>query len=155
MMWKPQRYNATTSGYRFDKILFFSIAFLLLAFVGLLAKDKGLSQHPQLTCNAERCINPLLSGHCSGLICSIDCNEAWCTQKYLTRGSYGTPPPITQTNFLFICLGMFLLAFVFNHLLHNRGKKFDLGLTNSPMMRVATKANNFVGKIQDDEEKKP
>jgi hypothetical protein len=122
------RFNETPTGYKFDKLIFFGIILCLAGIVVYNFMLNGYENHPYLKCTAEKCINPIaMPSICPGVYCPpVKCDEAWCSQKTVSRGEYGQKPSFLQTNFSLIVWILLILAFVLNHFIHNKNIKFSI-----------------------------
>lgn len=144
------RFRTTQLGYRYDKVIFISVmlAFLGIVFYAMLANNFDFSTHPYFKCSYSTCPNPfyrdtiLQEGQLEQcrqelkilwfipLYTTKDCRENcdWCHAKLLSKGEYGSKPKagFIVNNALWIGLGMILLGLILNHMLHNKGKQFDI-----------------------------
>lgn len=98
---------------------FISIGFFLIAFF----LTGSLSDHLYLNCPIDseggKCFNPLY----------LQCNEEICSQEVIEAGTtYGEPPPkyIKYANVSIWII--FFSAFLLNHLIYNKGRKFKLNV---------------------------
>jgi len=147
-------FNETQTGYRYDKRLFIGVFCLIGALFFLVYWQNNFNTHPYfyLECEEERCLNPIMekSFKCTNEVrflfvlpiyqdkdCMANCQEEWCSQEYVSRGIYGKKAPRLMTWFGYIAFGLFFLCIVMNHLIHNKGKHFDLELTISKNKRYS------------------
>lgn len=129
-----ERFNTTKKGYRFDKIIFWSIVLLIFVLLGFIFNKYGTTYKPYLNCKGPgNCENPFaneLTHGCSwgfGLMeCKIE-RENWMDEEMLSPGEYGTKP-INAHSFFLIIIGLFLFGLIINHFIWNRGKKFHLDI---------------------------
>jgi hypothetical protein len=124
-------FNITPSGYRFNKLLLFSLIFILTGIFIHNLFINGYEQHPYFKCNAPSgamCRNPVatITPSCSLWCPPIKCPEWWCSQEFLPKGEYGIKPSFLQTNFSLIAWSSLILMFFINHFLYNRGVKFSI-----------------------------
>lgn len=122
-------YTTTESGYRFNKIIFLSAIFVLIVGLFMMISIFGYEQHAYMVCEDEYCENPFATQEpvCQGMYCPpVLCEEAWCSQEYIPRGEYGKEPPAIYSYFKYIAFGMIGLAFLLNHFIHNRHKRFSV-----------------------------
>lgn len=135
-------FRTTSTGYRIFKPFFWFILLIFVVWGFGVAKSYNFNFKPMayVVCEEEICPNPLLPTQPGAVITYSDfagndyydlmenCKEFWCTQEYLTKGEYGTKP--IDTNVIYFLFGLLVVIFlVLNHFCFNRGKKFDLGLT--------------------------
>ena len=134
-------FNITKRGYKFDKRIFWAAMILIFSTIFLImwTYKFDFSLHPYFNCKFAFCENPYYKmDSCSQELkilwviplyktqdCRINCK--WCNLETLTLGEYGERP----NNFLFnnmslISFIIILIAFGVNHLIHNKGRKFDV-----------------------------
>jgi hypothetical protein len=146
-----KRFNTTTNGYRYDKLIFYGILFLYLSFIFFIAYSNGFdfSNKVYFECVGwEDCDNPFYNGKDKlnpGFECSRawlygeDCNinkEEWFNYKLLPPGKYGKEAPnyfkyILPTLLIIIVFGLLL-----NHFLHNKGKEPELEIKISENKKI-------------------
>jgi hypothetical protein len=131
-------FRETDSGYRFDKRIFWGaeIVMILGLFLFFSAFKFDFSYHPYFECKFDTCKNPMYDAeYVAPLINKVssagnlaDCD--WCSFPILLRGNYGVPPPSQFLFFIipFAVVILFTCAVLVNHLVHNKGRKFDLGM---------------------------
>ena len=147
-------FNETKKGYRYDKRIFigiFSIVAILFFYV-LWQEGFNTSPYFYTECKSMMCKNPIKDKTftCTNEVrlayliplykdknCTRNCNESWCNQEYLSPGKYGREPPFLIRNFNIIAFLLFVFGMVLNHLLHNKGKTFDVELTISKDKRFS------------------
>ena len=117
-----KRYNYASNGYRFDKLIFGSLLFLMVLGIAYEIKVNGVKHHPYLKCVGSKmypkCDNPF---YLTNLSVNSKCTEEWCKQELLEPGVYGTPPDFIFRHYTdMVFLGL-VLCFVLNHYIHNRG----------------------------------
>lgn len=144
--------HRTKKGYKFDKRIF-AIYFIVVLFMALVVMQRhnwDFSARPYFKCELEQCQNPfyytptckaqLTAGF--GLIplyTTEDCKDTceWCNEAYLPRGEYGEKKDsYLLNNMWFIVLGLYVVAFVVNHYIHNRGRPFDLEIYITKKKRI-------------------
>lgn len=136
----------TSQGYKWDSSIPLFAMLLVAAFaIAIMAKhDFNFGLRPYVECPGPvNCINPLYWAK-EGKICAdekgfqcvdnpdlkkVVCSSPWCKQVWLRPGTYGTPPDPLFTVYMWFTIIVFLLTIPVNHFVHNRGKKFHLGLT--------------------------
>lgn len=138
--------NRTTStGYKWDYTFWIFSLIIVASFAIVIMAEHNFNfgLRPYVTCKGpENCLNPLYWAK-EGKACSdeagaycienpdlkkVICEEPWCKQIWLKPGTYGEPPDPRIKQYLWITIIVFLLPIPLNHLYHNKGKKFDLGL---------------------------
>ena len=141
-----KRFRITNTGYKIDKLLFSIIMLLLFSGLFRLAYSQNFDFTPKfyIKCtNPLGCDNPFFNERNEykqtlNILFFIpihttkdakeNCIFDWCDDKTIPPGEYGTPqPPIFKYIYLitFVLIGLSILL---NHLIHNRKKKFNLGL---------------------------
>jgi len=171
-----ERFNTTRTGYKYDKLIFWGFAFIMLAIVAILIGKYGVTSKPYFNCNpggvntscvlwddnvtrcsivGRNCENPFYSNktfrcdYVFGLIaCPIE-NYAWLKEERLTPGVYGETDQTAGAGYLMF--GLLVLAFVLNHILHNRGKAPSI---DPPWARKFQKNKKFMELFDDDKELK-
>lgn len=128
------RFNITKNGYKFDKVItWIGFAFIILIFLFVAYKQNfDFSNKLYYKCEGfEMCKNPYKNIQCDrawlyGDDCLIKCNEDWCKLDMLPPGTYGEqkPPYMSYISLAFFLI--FLGVFIANHLIHNKGKPFDI-----------------------------
>lgn len=118
-------FQETKDGYRYDKRIFWgAFIIVLIACFSLLYKyNFDIDKKLYVKCPADVCDNPVLND--PKLL--KYCTEDWCKQKTLSMGEYGVKPvndPLINSFplFVFIVMG---LTIPINHIIHNRGKRFQ------------------------------
>lgn len=146
-------FNTTERGYRYNKFIFFSVFLITLGLVFYLFYLHNFDFTPSayLKCDYDECKNPLYGQPCKQrlkilffipLYTTGDCSEDpaynWVSEPYIPRGEYGEPPPedFLYKHIKLIVALLFILTFVLNHFLHNRGKKFDLEIRITDKLRI-------------------
>jgi len=133
------------NGYRYDSKIFYC---WLLVIVGLIlyvfsVNDWDFSLNPYLECKDFLCENPFYDNktmpRCDAELrilwliplyntgdCRKDCD--WCYNKFLSKGVYGEKPKAEwlNNNLWLITTVLLVGAFLLNHFIYNKGKKFDL-----------------------------
>lgn len=142
-----ERYRITNKGYKFDKFVFWgAVSLVFLMLIGIMARHNFdfKTTNVYIKCeDPEGCINPLLDkglDNCRMRLrvlwsiplyttedCRDTCTGEWCKWEVLPKGEYGTPPDPMLKNAGLYSWGIVILAVLLNHLVHNKGKKFDLG----------------------------
>ena len=137
------RFRVTDSGYRFDKLIIlggWGIILFILFCIALINKF-DFTYHPYFECKGDICLNPLFSEskvECRTLLgnCKMSCQGEWCKEKYLTKGVYGEKPGYYSLELIGSLFALIILCSVLlNHFVHNRHKRFDLGLDQLDWMR--------------------
>ena len=146
------RFRQTELGYKYDKVIFISTfsLFLILIFYVFYINHFDFGLHPYFECNQDFCKNPYSTlKDCQQTLkvlwliplyttpdCKLNCD--WCSAETLSRGVYGTRPRgefiinnAALIGFLFIAL-----ALILNHLLHNKGKQFDIEIPITEKIRI-------------------
>lgn len=158
------RFYTTTKGYRFDRIIFYVMFGLVLMFFGYVfaVENFNTSTHVYINCKEEYCQNPLLdpSFICQNELkvlwfipiyedknCMRNCNEEWCEWKYLPRGEYGRKKPPYILAFPWFTLAISIMGIIANHLIHNKGKKFDaeIRISKTKILRLPDDENKNKG----------
>lgn len=126
----------TKTGYIFDKRIFrAALGIMLLVLIFILWKnDFDFSPKFYFKCDKPLCQNPLYKikynqyafGEMKEAKELENCD--WCNNEYLTMGEYGEKEPVSVKAFYILCTSLILLSFCLNHLIYNRGKKFDFGI---------------------------
>lgn len=145
--------NKTERGYIYDKRIFwavFSVVVILILYI-FYQHNFDVTPNIYFKCTQSICENPLYMADCRQqlsilffipLYTTDDCKEEpgyeWLKEKYLAQGEYGEPPP---SDFLYkgirmLVLLIILLGLILNHLLHNKGKKFDIEIRVSDKVRI-------------------
>lgn len=127
-------FKTTKTGYTYDKWLFrvyaiiFSITTIYLIFSTPI-EDRNTAY---LVCDHPNCDNPFYTfQECRWdykIIKSPECfpQYSWMHEQTLPQGTYGTPPSRKhELLFIVAIIGLIPLFFI-NHLLYNRGKKWDI-----------------------------
>jgi len=128
--------HVTEKGYTWNRSYFLFATLILLSIVFYIISINGINPTPYVICNQDICLNPLLEKTCNGAVCPlVTCTESWCTEKYLTMGTYGKKP-LNQSAFFLAGISLFLLAFVLNHFHYNLGKKIDFEIEKSPIGKL-------------------
>lgn len=138
------RYRTTKNGYKFDKLIFWGGACIMVVIVLLFLYENGYKNIPYVVCDEEKCLNPLIDQYTKESLIekyNLDCSEQWCFYEVLPRGEYGKKP-LTE-EFTITILSITLLGFVLNHVLHNKGKKFDLGLKELNWIKAVEKYDKY------------
>ena len=153
--------RTTNSGYIFDRRFFWGAEIIMiLGLVILFASFSfDFAYHPYFNCIYSTCANPMYNG--PGIPVSsytppiinkifpslgkLDCD--WCNLPTLSKGTYGKPPPSKYLFFFvpIVVILLFGLAVLVNHLVWNKGKKFDLGIKEQ---------YKFLQKVKIEDEKK-
>jgi len=132
-----KRFNITESGYKYDKIIFWGLLFLIIFLVFSIAKENNFDfrQKFYFKCdNINGCPNPIVNPNIhiyneyTGQNYKDSCIEDWCKQEILMMGEYGTPPPdsFLFNHFKLITFTLFIFSFLLNHFVHNMGKVPDI-----------------------------
>lgn len=132
-----KRFNETTTGYRFDKFIFWGAILVILLVLGTQFLKYGTTFKPYINCKGpDDCENPFYSTDnykCTLAFgfakCEIDYYE-WLEVEELPPGEYGERPA-NNTGFFLIMGSMLLLAFCLNHFYWNKGKKFHINFMNT------------------------
>jgi len=137
-----KRFRITDQGYKFDKLIFFGIFVMVLSLVlfVMYSNEFNFDLHPYVICTGETCKNPYYDLiDCKQTLkilwsipiyttkdCRIDCD--WCNQEFLTYGEYGTKPKngFLLNNLAWIGILLMFFGLLMNHILHNKGNKFDI-----------------------------
>ena len=161
-----KRFNTTKRGYKFDKIIFYIIFILVTGFVMFKFYEYNFdfTPKPYFECKQAFCKNPLYQSDCKQqlkilwvipLYTTRDCKEicVWCNKEILPKGIYGEKPDDYYMNNLgLFAFFLFMFGMVLNHLLHNRGKKFDLEI---PITKKLIINRDYIteklSKVEDDE----
>ena len=126
--------TVTGNGYIYDKRIFWAIIGIILIFLtGLAIHEKfNFRYYFYFKCDSDFCKNSMLDVMVKNSITNYDykrfCSEDWCNQEYLSRGEYGRKAPFLLNHFGWFVVLMTGLALVANHLIWNKGKKFDVTL---------------------------
>jgi len=124
------RYKTQQNGYRFDKFIFWGFTLFCIIIVGSLIYINGIESQPYFKCKIAECPNPFyseLTHKCSYAFGFIKCkikHDSWMDKKLLPKGEYGKKNP--YDNFSLMLFSGLILAFILNHLIHNRGKPIML-----------------------------
>ena len=145
--------NKTKRGYIFDKRIFWLVIAFTVISVLYIFYQHSFDFTPDLyfNCNLAECKNPLYLADCRQQLTILffiplyttgDCNDQpeywWLQERYLPRGTYGEPPPndFFYKNIRMLVVAVLILGLVFNHLIHNKGKKFDMEIRVSKKTRI-------------------
>lgn len=116
-----QRFNYATNGYQFDKLIFYGC---LVAIIGLSVYigaqfNFDFHQRYYVKCPYGNCENPFYA--------QKGCEYDWCTKYTLTAGEYGEkiPESFLWKYYVYIDALILALSVALNHLVHNRGNKFQ------------------------------
>lgn len=151
-------FQRTKNGYLYDKRIFWG-AFAVCCIIALyifyqynfdFSKKLYFVCDDPIECHNTIMDYPNLMKHC---------HEDWCMQEKIPKGVYGTPPPNDWlfNNFKWIVFFIMIATIPLNHLLHNRGNKFEF-LNPFPKWMIKhfgkdSKFNKFINSLEDDEEK--
>ena len=143
----------TDSGYIYDGRIWWSyFIILLICIVSVMASNRfDFALHPYAVCEQPVCNNPFyMMPECKEqlrilwvipLYTSPDCRAScdWCNQTTLQKGVYGEKPKAAWllNNLWFISIIGMMGCFWVNHILHNRGKKFDIELVVTKNKRIS------------------
>ena len=122
-------FNIAKNGYKFNRLLFLGVIFIFTGIFIYNLMINGITQHPYFTCKSDICFNAVYANKisCNSIYCPpVECKEDWCFQEYVSKGTYGIQPSFTQRYFPMLIWGSTVLAFIINHFLYNKGKKFSL-----------------------------
>lgn len=162
-----KRYNTTTNGYRYDKLIFYGILFLYVSFIFVILyiNNFDLSNKAYFKCvGFEPCDNPFYNGYNRlnpGFECSRswlygeDCNikaEEWFNLELLPPGEYGTKPPAYSKYVLLSLFILFVLGLLLNHFLHNIGKTPEIEIKISENKKISL--NSIAERIKLEEDNK-
>jgi len=142
------RFNTTTKGYKYDKVLFWLTYLAVILIVGKIWLTHGIAANPYMNCTEDiGCFNPFSSEiyyDCTFGFGFLDCpinHYDWMEEEYLPKGEYGTPP-VSFSWFFPAVIALFGLAFMLNHLMWNKGKRFHM----------SSKLIDWIKKHQDENE---
>lgn len=149
-MKKYKYYNETDKGYIYDKRIFWVImgVCLLLAFGIIASQNFSIKYNYYFKCEKDICINPLSQDFQAYNVVTQtdfkkDCTEDWCYKSTLPRGEYGKKSPLIIKLFPYIVLTLLILGMILNHLVHNKGKPFDIELDVSEKWKRKFKEIKF------------
>lgn len=154
-----ERYKKTKYGYRYDKVIFYCVVFLLTVgfVVGLSMNGWELNKnYIHVKCdNVDGCSNPIKKLVCTnemiwGEDCSIKCDKPWCELEHLPQGEYGEVEPRLVKHFGFIASVLIVIALLLNHLIHNKGVNVDLELCITK--KIIFNFTDLFKKIEEDDE---
>lgn len=157
-----KRFNIMDNGYRYDRMIFWCAFLIILSWLFVVAarNDFSFSQTKIfITCkDPHGCMNPLVENEnyylesCQEQLrilffvplytaedCRDTCTEAWCTQAMLAPGTYGTPPDPWIKHTPALIIAILVVSLLFNHLVHNRGKRLKVQLNLKPETRAKLK----------------
>jgi len=127
--------NKTDGGYVYDKRIFWGIIGITLLLIFFIAyqQDFDFKYKFYFECDEDVCKNPAVTGRGYNPITGqeIECEADWCSKEYLPRGEYGTKPLGVLKLFPFLVVGLLIASLILNHLIHNRGKDFEIQLNLS------------------------
>ena len=133
----------TNTGYKWSSWSFLPSFLAMIFVIGLTISSYDFDFRPRahFVCNQYECVNPIYfirhpefcdkyEVYCEGIASadSIICEGDWCDHRIVNQGVYGEKTPWIVQHFLLFVVFLYSLGILFNHLLYNRGKKFDLGL---------------------------
>ena len=130
-----KRFNITKYGYKYDKIIFYSVLLILVSIFAVVLYNNDFELNKNylyFEClGNQSCINPIYQLTCSnekvwGKDCSIKCEEDWCDLVLLPPGKYGKEPPRIVQMFSFIAVVLMIIAFLLNHQIHNKGVEWNI-----------------------------
>ena len=158
-----KRYNTTTNGYRYDKLIFYGILAIYFLFIFLLAYKNNFdfSNKIYFKCvGYEPCPNPLYKQklECNrAWLYGEDCNvkkEEWFYLKDLPPGEYGTKQPDYLKYVLPSLFILFVLGLLLNHFLHNRGKtpEIEIVLTKNRKININNVLDKFGKNLEEENE---
>lgn len=147
------RFNVTKNGYKFDKVIFWGSMILIFGLVFYLMDYYNYdfsSTNIYVKCEQEVCENPLNNiKDCKQQLnilwviplykandCRQNCEDDWCNWKYLPEGEYGKKPNSLFRYMYPLTFGVIILSLLLNHLIHNRGKKFDIEIPFTKKKRL-------------------
>jgi hypothetical protein len=128
-------------GYKFDKLIYgiYVLVVLALFLIVFISNGSDRAQHIFYKCDVtdndfylngstgQSCLNPFYNEY-------PICQSLWsgaCNDKLVSNGfQYGEPAPAIVKQWIFIVLGLLLVAFVINHFIYNKGFQFDNGGEN-------------------------
>lgn len=135
--------NRTKRGYTYDKRIFWFVIMFTVVAVMYVFWNNNFDFTPNLyfECHSARCENPFFLSECKQRLtvlffiplytsqdCSIEPEYWWLQERFLPKGTYGTPPPndFFYTHIKKIVFLVFAMALLLNHLVHNKGVPFDI-----------------------------
>lgn len=134
-----KRFNTTTNGYRYDKLIFYGILFIYFLSVFFIAYKSNFdfSNKVYFECTGvEPCDNPFYFRESDfGFKCNRawlygnDCNiknETWFNLEKLPPGRYGEKEPKYYNYAILFLVLFFILGLILNHFYHNKGKGIEV-----------------------------
>lgn len=123
-MFNGQRYKTLKSGYKLDRLIFTVGMYLLFTFFFYLIYNSNVSISSDLnyySCSApppgeELCRNPFYKP------------PTWVNSEYVPPGEYGNKPGLLFNSIKFVTVAVFILMFLINHVIYNKGKNPFKGL---------------------------
>jgi hypothetical protein len=110
-------FSVSNNGYRINRIIMFSWAFVVVLVVGLAFRWYLLNGTVYISCPSSAtglCENPLFN-ECSRF-------PLVCDKPFFVPGeSYGVKPPYIYEDIVFLFFFSLVLVLIFNHQLYNRG----------------------------------
>lgn len=124
-------------GYVFDKYLF--RAFMIIILTGLFCivviHDFDFSPNMYISCSDDNpvpCENPFYNAEIRSVdpyFRNVKCEWDWCHQEYLPVGfEFGKKPDFWITYAPYLSFLFLILAFVVNHIIYNKGYKFNINM---------------------------
>lgn len=136
-----KHYHVADNGYIWDKRIFRgAILCIIILFVAVgFSENWDFSYKFNYECKEAICRNPFndckekisIKNIATGYDYMQQCTADWCKQTTLTKGKYGKQKSYLYSNFAYYLSAIILWAFVFNHLMHNKGKRPGLKLNVS------------------------
>lgn len=113
--------------YTFKKWIFLTALIISLLFVSLIfLQSKTLKYQYYTKCPDLDPDNYMYGKPCKNSL-YMACSEDICNKEFLEYGKeYGNKPPFLMKYGNYTIVTLLVLAFVFNHLIYNKGKKFKL-----------------------------
>lgn len=162
------RFNITKRGYKYDKIIFWVVMIITTAVVlyNFAYYNFDFTPRVHMICEEFQCKNPYYGGECKQTLTILffiplyttkDCSTLegyeWIKEEYVPMGEYGDPPPegFLYRDIPLIVIVCFVLAFLLNHFIHNKGKKFDIEIRISDKVRL--NSDTFEKMKEGDDEK--
>lgn len=121
-IYQKGRFVKYPNGYKADRLIFRSALVLMFLFLLVIMFMLKFDFTPRayFKCgDVMGCKNPFYWQN------ETRCNYKWCEDPYLPQGVYGEKPPRIISSFGPFNIMLFAIAFLVNHLLYNKGFKFN------------------------------
>ena len=146
-------FHETDKGYIYDKRIFWIIIILGLLVVGGTGYAQGFKYNFYFKCiGVKNCENPFVEGGYSNSVTGYkyECLEDWCSKLTLPPGEYGQKPNALNKYFVLIIILLVALGLGLNHIIHNKGKGFDIKLNLPPKIMGRLKKISSKFELEED-----